>query len=292
MITVMGARDVARGLVYLHERNVTHRDLKSRTCSSTSRREREIGDLASADAIPARGHRGDGELPLDGPEVIRHEPYNPSADVYSFTMIAYEAIALTTPRRRPPVRGARRGAPWRAPAAPAAAAGRVDHRARVSQDAAARPGARDGVRRGHLAGRGGVGDVRAARGRRDTASAESELAPLVEPANNRLRRVGLGAEADERVGHGSGARRAEVLRERDGQVLLHGLEHGEGRRAHWSARARADHTCGAAATNSQQKTAPGRSVRARSSQTASSEGAGAVLPRDGERCVARASTAR
>lgn len=151
MITVMGAlRDVARGLVYLHERNVMHRDLKSENVLIDLAEETyKIGDFGLCrryfPGLEATAETG--SYRWMAPEVIRHEPYNLSADVYSFTMIAYEAIALTTPfaSTHSPVYAAlavaRHGERPPLPPLPSDVSSLIERG--WSQDAAARPTARE-----------------------------------------------------------------------------------------------------------------------------------------------------
>ena len=100
---------VASALAYLHERRLMHRDVKSANVLLDKVGLRpKLTDFGVARALPDRtvSRHGKGarrerrELtPETGtyrwmaPEVIKHEPYSTSADVYSFAMVVYE---LTT----------------------------------------------------------------------------------------------------------------------------------------------------------------------------------------------------
>lgn len=95
------ASEIAMGLAYLHSKGIFHRDLTSKNClikSDENGYTAVVGDFGLAEKIPS--HDADGEkLAVVGspfwmaPEVLRDEPYNEKADVFSYGIILCEIIA-------------------------------------------------------------------------------------------------------------------------------------------------------------------------------------------------------
>ncbi|XP_061694934.1 dual specificity testis-specific protein kinase 2 isoform X2 [Syngnathoides biaculeatus] len=95
------AGDLASGLAYLHAKGIFHRDLTSKNClikCDDSNYTAVVGDFGLAEKIPANLTEG-AKLSVVGspfwmaPEVLRDEPYNEKADVFSYGIILCEIIA-------------------------------------------------------------------------------------------------------------------------------------------------------------------------------------------------------
>eukprot|EP00978_Attheya_sp_CCMP212_P009882 scaffold23513_cov62-Attheya_sp.AAC.2 len=93
------ALDIATAMEYLHSRNIIFRDIKNGTV--------QLFDFGLAkELIPETNKRTDGNYKLTGntgslrymaPEIARREPYNLSADAYSFAILLWEMITLEVP---------------------------------------------------------------------------------------------------------------------------------------------------------------------------------------------------
>jgi len=104
------ARDIARGLLYLHTRGLTHGDLKSQNVLVRGG-QTVIADFGLATTLRGPGGGGDGDdgdgaggggggggvpaAPIGtpctmAPEVMEGDPYTPAADAFSFGVLLWE----------------------------------------------------------------------------------------------------------------------------------------------------------------------------------------------------------
>eukprot|EP01102_Stenamoeba_stenopodia_P005625 TRINITY_DN1636_c0_g1_i1.p1 TRINITY_DN1636_c0_g1~~TRINITY_DN1636_c0_g1_i1.p1 ORF type:complete len:595 (-),score=151.05 TRINITY_DN1636_c0_g1_i1:45-1829(-) len=99
--------DIAKGLTFLHQNNIIHRDLKSDNIFVKLNEQKEIAELAIGDfdtakKVSMKTHAKTlvGTPPYMAPEVLlsnNTDPYTFKADVYSLGMVMYELLTLKLP---------------------------------------------------------------------------------------------------------------------------------------------------------------------------------------------------
>jgi serine/threonine protein kinase len=100
---VQTMKEIASALDYIHERGVIFRDLKPNNIGFLNNQvklfdfglSRELPALNTSVAFQMSGKVG--TIRYMAPEVVMHQPYNIHADVYSWSMVAYEMLTLEKP---------------------------------------------------------------------------------------------------------------------------------------------------------------------------------------------------
>ncbi|KAK8846489.1 hypothetical protein M9Y10_020512 [Tritrichomonas musculus] len=92
---------VARGMKYLHDRNIIHRDLKTDNILLDEYFHPHITDFGLSKIIEL-GHshsqtKFGGTLVYEAPEILREEKYDKKVDVYSFGILMYEVLTDCAP---------------------------------------------------------------------------------------------------------------------------------------------------------------------------------------------------
>ena len=100
ILTILnGLEQIIMGMVYIHNLNLLHRDLKAENILLTSDQETyKIGDFGLVRSVEGHDKTAEtGSYRHMAPEVIRHEPYGKTCDIYSFSMLMYEMLTLSLP---------------------------------------------------------------------------------------------------------------------------------------------------------------------------------------------------
>ncbi|KAI8470540.1 MAG: kinase-like domain-containing protein [Monoraphidium minutum] len=93
------AVEVSRGMDYLHQRKIIHRDLKAANLLLDDNGTVKIADFGVARMIESNGHMTaeTGTYRWMAPEVIEHKPYDEKADVFSFGVVLWELLTCKIP---------------------------------------------------------------------------------------------------------------------------------------------------------------------------------------------------
>src|SRR5436190_763471 len=90
--------DTARGLKDIHNKGFIHKDLHSGNILSESGQYSYITDLGLCKPVDEQGEEKiHGVLPYVSPEVLKGKKYTPSADIYSFGILACEILSGLPP---------------------------------------------------------------------------------------------------------------------------------------------------------------------------------------------------
>src|ERR1043166_2711070 len=95
---LMFLRDIALGLKDIHNKGLIHKDLHSgNILSDNAIKYSYITDLGLCKPVDEHEEKIHGVLPYVAPEVLRGKKYTPSADIYSFGILACEILSGLPP---------------------------------------------------------------------------------------------------------------------------------------------------------------------------------------------------
>eukprot|EP00479_Gromia_sphaerica_P008345 TRINITY_DN3127_c0_g1_i1.p1 TRINITY_DN3127_c0_g1~~TRINITY_DN3127_c0_g1_i1.p1 ORF type:complete len:287 (+),score=57.79 TRINITY_DN3127_c0_g1_i1:358-1218(+) len=95
------AAEVAQGMIYLHSRNVVHRDLKPHNVLIDAQGRAKIADFGLSRVLKKVGFGNSrttmGTPEYLSPEIIARETFSKQSDVYAFAIMMWELITRETP---------------------------------------------------------------------------------------------------------------------------------------------------------------------------------------------------
>ncbi|XP_051200023.1 serine/threonine-protein kinase STY8 [Lolium perenne] len=99
LVILKTAIQISKGMEYLHQNSIIHRDLKTANILIGQNQVVKIADFGVARLGSQEGHMTaeTGTYRWMAPEIINHMPYDHKADVFSFAIVLWELVTLKIP---------------------------------------------------------------------------------------------------------------------------------------------------------------------------------------------------